>query len=119
MTFETFARIAAEHRPDAVVHAHKAFGGVPDVAIYFRREDGSETKVYHYRGSYADILCRLGIKVATKADILSAELELRRARERHGKPGLFTKGKPMDASAEIARLEAEIAAYYSDEYIRV
>ena len=46
MTFEKFAAIAAAHRPDVVVHAHGAFGGVPDVAVYFTREDGTHSKVY-------------------------------------------------------------------------
>ena len=46
MTFSKFAAIAAAHRPDAVVHAHGAFGGVPDVAVYFIRPDGRHSKVY-------------------------------------------------------------------------
>ena len=58
MTFSKFAAIAAAHRPDAVVHAHGAFGGVPDVAVYFIKPDGRHSKVYHYHGSYADILNR-------------------------------------------------------------
>jgi len=43
MTFKKFAEIAAAHRPDAVVHAHKSFGGVQDIAIYFKKEDGSHS----------------------------------------------------------------------------
>ena len=101
MTFSKFAAIAAAHRPDAVVHAHGAFGGVPDVAVYFIRPDGRHSKVYHYHGSYADILNRLGM-----------------AKEANGKPGLFSKGKPVDQSEEIARLESLLERYKSDEFVR-
>ena len=68
MTFKKFAEIAAAHRPDAVVHAHKSFCGVQDIAIYFKNPDGSHSKVYSYRGSYADVLNRLGVKVITETD---------------------------------------------------
>ena len=118
MTFEKFAAIAAAHRPDAVVQAHGTFGGVADVAICFRRPDGNESRVYHYRGSYAAILNQLGIKVVTASGLSTAEEQLRLARASHGKPGLFSKGQPEDRSREIERLTALIAQYNSDEYIR-
>ena len=118
MTFKKFASIAAAHRPDAVVHAHGTFGGVPDVAIYFIREDGRESKVYSYRGSYVQILDSLGIKVVTKDDLVNAEHMLDVAIQSHGKVGLFSKGKPRDNSEEIAKLREQIASYMSDEYIR-
>ena len=118
MTFSKFAAIAAAHRPDAVVHAHGAFGGVPDVAVYFIRPDGRHSKVYHYRGSYADILNRLGIRVITSTDMATAEYLLRLAKETHGKPGLFSKGKPVDQSEEIARLESLLERHKSDEFVR-
>ena len=118
MTYQKFTAIAAAHRPDAVVHAHGALGGVPDVAVYFIRPDGRHSKVYHYRGSYADILNRLGIKVITATDLATAEGQLRMAKAAHGKPGLFSRGRPMDYSGEIERLTALIARYHSDEYVR-
>ena len=118
MTFRKFAEIAAARRPDVVVHAHDSFGGVSDIAIYFIREDGTHSKVYSYRGSYAEILNRLGIRVITKADLLTAENMLDLALRTHGKPCLFIKGKTRDNSREIAELRERIAAYKSDEYIR-
>lgn len=118
MTFSRFAAIAAAYRPDAVVHAHGVFGGVTDVAVYFIKPDGSHSKVYHYRGSYADILNRLGIRVVTSTDMATVEYQLRLAKEVHGKPSLFSKGKPVDRSAEIARLEILLERYKSDEFVR-
>ena len=73
MTFKKFAEIAAIHRPDAVVHAHGSFGGVQDIAIYFKHPAGRKSRVYSYRGSYAEILNRLGIKVITQTDVVTAE----------------------------------------------
>ena len=117
MTFKKFAEIAAAHRPDAVVHAHKSFGGVQDIAIYFKNPDGSHSKVYSYRGSYADVLNRLGIKVITQTDVATAEAQLRMAKEAHGKPGLFTK-KTRDSSEEIEKLTELLRRYRTDEFVR-
>ena len=117
MTFKKFAEIAAAHRPDAVVHAHKSFGGVQDIAIYFKKEDGLHSKVYSYRGSYADVLNRLGIKVITQTDVATAEAQLRMAKEAHGKPGLFTK-KTRDCSEEIEKLTELLRRYRTDEFVR-
>ena len=117
MTFKKFAEIAAAHRPDAVVHAHKSFGGVQDIAIYFKNPDGSHSKVYSYRGSYADVLNRLGIKVITQTDVATAEAQLRMAKEAHGKPGLFTK-KTRDCSEEIEKLTELLRRYRTDEFVR-
>ena len=118
MTFKKFAEIAAAHRPDAVVHAHKSFGGVQDIAIYFKKEDGSHSKVYSYRGSYADILNRLGIKVITQTDVATAEAQLRMAKKAHGKPGLFSKGMIRDCSEEIEHLTELLHRYQTDEFVR-
>ena len=116
MTFQKFTAIAAAKRPDVRVHAHKAFGGVHDVAVIFIR-DGKESKVYSYRGSYADILNRLGIKVITRADVATVEEQLQRAIANNGRQNVFTK-KAMDTTDEIARLTAMLDAYNSDEYVR-
>ena len=72
MTFKKFAEIAAAHRPDAVVHAHKSFGGVQDIAIYFKNPAGSHSKGYSYRGSYADVLHRLGISALTQPAVATS-----------------------------------------------
>ena len=118
MTFKKFAEIAAAHRPDAVVHAHGSFGGVPDIAIYFKQQDGKHSKVYSYRGSYADILNRLGIKVITQTDVATAEAQLLMAEKAHGKPSLFGKGAIRDCSEEIAELTELLRRYQTDEFVR-
>ena len=115
MTFKKFAEIAAAHRPDAVVHAHGSFGGVPDIAIYFKRTDGSKSRVYSYRGSYVN---RLGIKVITQTDVATAEAQLRMAKKAHGKPSLFGKGAIRDCSKEIAELTELLRRYQTDEFVR-
>ena len=118
MTFRKFAEIAAAHRPDAVVHAHGCFGGVQDIAIYFKRSDGSKSRVYSYRGSYADILNRLGIKVITETDVATAESQLRMAKKAHGKPSLFGKGTIRDCSEEINHLTELLRRYQTEEFVR-
>ena len=117
MTFKKFSEIAAAHRPDAVVHAHGTCGKANRVAIYFIRKDGTESKLYHYSGSYAAILNQLGIKVVTESDFATAQDQLRMAIESNGKPSLFGKGI-RDNTEKIARLEAQIERYMSDEYVR-
>lgn len=116
MTFQKFKQIAEQHRPDAVVHQHKTFGGVPDVAIYFTRPDGTESKVYSYRGSYAGILTRLGIDFVSTDTIKTLEMELAMEVESNGRPCFFTDGI-IDNTAEIERLTAQIAEYKSDKYV--
>ena len=118
MTFKKFAEIAAAHRPDAIVHAHGSFGGVQDIAIYFKHPDGRESRVYSYRGSYADILNRLGIKVITQTDVATAEAQFRMAKKAHGKPGLFSKGMIRDRSEEIEHLTELLHRYQTDEFVR-
>ena len=118
MTFKKFAEIAAAHRPDAVVHAHKSFGGVQDIAIYFQKPDGSHSKVYSYRGSYADVLNRLGVKVITQTDVATAEAQLRMVKEAHGKPSIFRKGEIRDCSEEINHLTELLRRYQTDEFVR-
>ena len=118
MTFKTFEAIAAEHRPDVVVHADKTFGGVPDIAVYFKRTDGTHSKVYSYRGSYQQVLNRLGIKVVSKSDIHNIKYQIELLNARNGKPNLFTK-RIINNSTEIARLQAQLEEMNSGEYIIV
>lgn len=117
MTFKKFAEIAAARRPDVVVHAHKSCGGVQDIAIYFKK-DGRESRVYSYRGSYAEVLNRLGIKVITQTDVATAEAQLRMAKKAHGKPSLFGKGTVRDCSEEIEHLTELLRRYQTDEFVR-
>lgn len=116
MTFQKFEQIAKQHRPDAVVHQHKTYGGVPDVAVYFTRPDGTKSKVYSYRGSYAGILNRLGVNYVSTDTLKTLEMELDMAIGSNGRRNLFT-GKVVDSTAEIERLTALIAEYKSDKYV--
>lgn len=102
MTFKKFLTIVSANRPDAVVHPHGKFGGVPDVAIYFVNPDGKQSKVYNYCGSYAEILHKLGIEFVTETDIITVKHKIEQLKKNHGKIGLFTK-KPIDYSEEIKK----------------
>lgn len=116
MTFKKFSQILAEKKPEATAYPHGRFGGVPDVAITFTK-DGKESKVYHYRGSYAEILRKFGIKTVSKEDVVNTEWLLEMAKENHGKPSIFTK-EIVDNTKEINRLTALLNAYNSNEYVR-
>ena len=116
MTFRKFQQIAAAHRPDAVVHEHGKFGGVPDVAVYFVK-DGRKSKVYSYRGTYAEILGRLGVKVVTENDVAALRGQIETCKRMHGRQSLFTR-KIMDYSDEIAELTAKLESWFTDEYVR-
>lgn len=120
MTFKQFEEILAERRPEVrcVQRGHMGGTAKDKVAVWFMREDGTESKVYDYAGSYADILNRLGIKVATETDIATTKMLLKTAIDTNGKPSLFSK-KTRDNTVEIARLQAQLDELLSDEYIRV
>ena len=117
MTFEQFKAVAEAHRPDAVVSKHGEFAQC-DVGIYFIGANGRQSRVYNYRGSYADILRKLGIKVATQEDLLNVEQWLSHYKECHGKESLFGKGI-RDCSKQIAEYEARLAEIMSDRYVRI
>ena len=132
MTYKVFAAIAAAYRPDVEVTRHKGFQEQYGVGVVFRHSNsrtecstaGSndhhserENRIYRYKGSYSDILNRLGIKVVTREDYDSTRWLLRQAREQHGKISLFS-GKPQDRSREIAGYEELLRRFESDEYVR-
>ena len=132
MTYKTFAAIAAAYRPDVEVTRHNGFQEQSGVGVVFRqsnsRTKGSttdsndhhserENRIYRYKGSYSDILNRLGIKVVTREDYESTRWALERAREQHGKISIFS-GKPQDRSREIAEYEELLRRFESDEYVR-
>ena len=141
MTYKTFAAIAAAYRPDVEVTRHNGFQEQSGVGVVFRqsnsRTEGSNAqavntdvstdrcnddrtggrRIYRYKGSYSDILNRLGIKVVTREDYESTRWLLRQAREQHGKASLFS-GKPQDRSREIAGYEELLRRFESDEYVR-
>lgn len=128
MTYKTFAAIAATYRPDVEVTRHNGFQEQSGVGVVFRGDDCSlagntdhhserENHIYRYKGSYSDILNRLGIKVVTREDYENTRWALERAREQHGKINIFS-GKPQDRSREIAEYEELLQKFESDEYVR-
>ena len=122
MTFAKFAAIVATYRPDVEVTKHNGFQEQSGVGVVFKDSHGStggstDHRIYRYKGSYSDILNRLGIKVVTREDYESTRWLLRQAREQHGKISLFS-GKPQDRSREIAEYEELLRRFESDEYVR-
>ena len=140
MTFNQFAALAAKYRPDAIVHAHGEYGVGQCVGIVFKdlatgvenpaaghenaannhenpatgaenHATSHESKVYLFKGSYIDILNALGIKVVRQFDLEDVRERLSRAKEKHGKAGIFSKGRAMDMSREIERLEELMKSY--------
>ena len=132
MTFAKFAAIVATYRPDVEVTRHNGFQEQSGVGVVFRHSNSRtecstaessdhhserENRIYRYKGSYSDILNRLGIKVVTREDYESTRWLLRQAREQHGKINFFS-GKPQDRSREIAEYEELLRRFESDEYVR-
>lgn len=126
MTFKTFEKIAAIHRPDVRVSRHGDYcnnRSKNTLGIVFIKPDGSESRVYDYHGTYAEILNKLNIKVVTVSDIASLKAELVYYEKKHGKKKTFAFGFEEDTvydfSKEIADLEARIKYFEtSDDVVR-
>jgi len=108
MTFARFTEIATAHRPEITLthHIETAHGAV--VRISFKRENGKPAKVYEYKGSYADILYKLGIDTVEAHEVEEAKRKLEKAKATHGQMGFFGV---IDNTAEIARLESLLKHY--------
>lgn len=111
MTFKQFEAIVKEYRPDAVVSKHGGYwNGKSDwrLGIYFVDENGNESRVYKYGGTYQQVLSKLGIETVTKEQIEVAKMELERCKEQHGKPDMFF-GNTVDMTGQIKFWEEELA----------
>lgn len=108
MTFKTFEKIAAAHRPDVRVSKHGDYcnnASKNTLGIVFVKADGSESRVYDYHGTYAEILNKLKIHVVTKSDIASLEYQLAYYEKKHGKKNIFV----FDGENEINDFSKEIS----------
>lgn len=108
MTFKTFEKIATAHRPDVRVSKHGDYCNNKSkntLGIVFVKADGSESRVYDYHGTYAEILNKLKIQVVTKSDIASLEAELAYYEKKHGKKKVFV----FDGESEINDFSKEIS----------
>ena len=104
MTFNRFKELLNTQYPEAHACAHGKFGGTEGngkVEINFTPNG----KCYCYYGSYQDILKKVGINVAYRADIDAAERRLARLIEEDGTENPFSlfNRELIDNSAEIAR----------------
>ena len=118
MTFKTFEKIAAVHRPDVIVSAHGDYCNNTSkntLGIIFVK-DGKQSKVYKYSGTYAEILNRLNIHIVTDTDLATLKNQLKDYQDRHGKKNIFT-GKAADYSKEIAEIEQKISYYRTSKDI--
>ena len=114
MTFKTFEGIVKEHRPEIEVAPHGQYLGVVNsvsVAVIFNPPYG---KVYHYNGTYCDVLNRLGIKACYRSQLNTFQENLKRLKTKHGKLSVF--GYLIDNTEEIQRYE-EIIARIEREFI--
>ena len=110
MTFKTFEKIAAANRPDVRVSKHGDYcnnASKNTLGIVFVKADGSESRVYDYHGTYAEILNKLKIQVVTKSDIASLEAELKTYEELDGQESIFAfdDDEVLDYSKEIADIK--------------
>lgn len=108
MTFKTFEKIATTYCPDVRVSKHGDYCNNKSkntLGIVFVKADGSESRVYDYHGTYAEILNKLNIQVVTKNDIASIEAQLAYYEKKHGKKKIFV----FDGENEINDFTEEIA----------
>lgn len=117
MTFARFEELVKEKHPNAKLFRHGEFSGNKiNVTVCFNYVEGSDfNKVYHYNGTYCEVLNRLGVKAIYKHDLVSIHNCLDRAKRTHGQKGWF--GDVIDNTEEIARLEKEISDYESNYVI--
>ena len=117
MTFKKFEELFKTKYPEGEVLRHGGMGQTRTTgqASVIFKPDG---KVYDYYGAYEDILCRIGIKVISKARVRHAEQALERYRKDHNTPKLFADQGNYDFSEQIAELEDWLDKIYA-EYIIV
>lgn len=122
MTFKIFEKIAIAYRPDVRVSKHGDYcnnRSKNTLGIVFVKADGSESRVYDYHGTYAEILSKLNIKIVTKSDIASIEAELKIYEDLDGQESIFDDDEALDYSKEIADTKARLQYYLtSDEVVR-
>ena len=102
MTFEKFEELVNEKHPNAKVFRHGEFAGNKiNVTICFNYIEGSDcNKVYHYNGTYCEVLNRIGVKAIYKNDYDALVSTLERAKKRNGTKNIFS-GVIVDTSKEI------------------
>lgn len=120
MTFKKFEELLKTKYPEAEPCPHGKFGGTEGsgyVEINFK----PNSRCYTYRGSYMEILNRLGVKAVYKRDIERAEKDLKYYKENDGKISPFTlfgnDDCRLDYTQEIKHLEAYLKERRSGDYI--
>lgn len=112
MTFAEFEDIVHSERKDIFSVSQKSKTQNNGVMVTFC-EGG---KGYIYKGTYQDILKKLGIEILGKEEKLKALINLRAqldcAKKTHNTIGIFSR-KVLDNSQKIADLERRIAAVES------
>lgn len=112
MTFKQFEAIAKEYRPDAIVSRHGEFydeRGVYKLGVRFVKEDGEETRVYMYVGTYAEVLQKLGVDTVTREQLERVEKTLEQLKAEHGTADFF--GGTIDNADRIAEYENKLERY--------
>ena len=118
MTFKKFEKILKTKYPEAAAHMHGTYGGtegINGVEIFFT-PDG---KGYSYRGSYLQILDRLGIKVIYKSTLDMYEKTIEKLEAENGESNPFVPEEVIDNTAEIDRYKKLLAKIEEEQYIVV
>lgn len=123
MTFKTFEKIVAAHRPDVIVSQHGDYCNNKSkntLGIIFVKPDGRQSRTYDYHGTYAEIIAKLNIPIVTKSDIACVKADLERYQEMNGTESIFAfDDEVLDYSKEIAETEQRLNYLLtSDEVVR-
>lgn len=123
MTFKTFEKIVAAHRPDVIVSQHGDYCNNKSkntLGIIFVKPDGRQSRIYDYHGTYAEIIVKLNIPIVTKSDIACVKADLERYQEMNGTESIFAfDDEVLDYSKEIAETEQRLNYLLtSDEVVR-
>ena len=123
MTFKTFEKIVAAHRPDVIVSQHGDYCNNKSkntLGIIFVKPDGRQSRIYDYHGTYAEIIVKLNIPIVTKSDIACVKADLERYQEMNGTESIFAfDDEVLDYSKEITETEQRLNYLLtSDEVVR-
>lgn len=109
MTFNQFRTAVENYRNDVIVSKHGDYCSNKSkntLGIVFIN-NGKQSKVYNYSGTYSEILTRLGIPHATQAEIETVKTEIEQLKKRNGQKKMFGNGI-VDNTEEIKKYKKKL-----------